>query len=280
MKYEIKNRWTGSVQFTAEIECEEDAPLSVKIGLSVLWGYKNGTNLYGAYLTRANLNGANLDGANLNGANLYRADLYRADLDGADLYGANLYGADLTRANLYRANLTRANLYGANLNGANLYGANLNGANLTRANLNGADLYRANLDGANLDGANLDGADLVGDRPFLQIGPIGSRQDQLRAWIRETGIYVQTGCFKGSLDDFCAAVQKSHGADEHGYEYLAAIDLIQVHAAIWGGDGERTGVILSEGRHERLPEPMGDADADVGELDPFNSRELESCSRQ
>ena len=131
MKYEIKNRWTGSVQFTAEIECAEDAPMSVKIGLSGLWGYKNGADLYGAYL---------------------------------------------------------------------------------------------------------DGADLVGDRPFLQIGPIGSRQDQLRAWIRETGTYVQTGCFKGSLDDFCAAVQKSHGADDRGLEYLAAIDLIQVHAEIWGAD--------------------------------------------
>ena len=30
MKYEILNRWTGAVQFTAEIEANEDTPLGVR----------------------------------------------------------------------------------------------------------------------------------------------------------------------------------------------------------------------------------------------------------
>jgi len=133
MKFEIKNRWTGEVQFTAEIKCNKNDERELMIGLAVKWAIENGANL-----TRANLYGANLDGANLDGANLTRA---------------NLYGANLTRANLTRANLDGANLDGANLTRANLYGANLYGANLTRANL----------DGANLDGANLDGAKNIGD---------------------------------------------------------------------------------------------------------------------
>ena len=58
MKFEIKNRWTGAVQVTAEIECEEGAEHSIKLGLAVKWAYKEG---------------ANLDGANLYGANLYGA---------------------------------------------------------------------------------------------------------------------------------------------------------------------------------------------------------------
>ena len=44
-----------------------------------------------------------------------------------------------------------------------------------RAALEKAVSAGAYLDGANLDGANLTGANLVGNRPILQIGPIGSR---------------------------------------------------------------------------------------------------------
>src|SRR4030065_190927 len=69
----------------------------------------------------------------------------------------------------------KANLYGANLYGANLCGANLGGAALSGANLGGANLGGANLYGANLGGANLgESGKLTGDRPFFQIGPIGS----------------------------------------------------------------------------------------------------------
>ena len=128
IKFEIKSRWTGAVQFTAEIECADEAPISLKIGLAVKWGIKS----------RADLSGADLYGADLSGANLSRANLYGADLYGANLSRANLSGADLSGANLSRANLSRANLSGANLSGADLSGANLSGANLSRADLYGA----------------------------------------------------------------------------------------------------------------------------------------------
>ena len=88
IKFEIKSRWTGAVQFTAEIECADEAPISLKIGLAVKWGIKS----------RADLSGADLYGADLSGANLSRADL-----SGADLYGANLSRANLSRADLYGA---------------------------------------------------------------------------------------------------------------------------------------------------------------------------------
>ena len=99
-KYDVKNRYTGEVQFTAEIECTSDALPSVKLGLAVRWGFKAGANLAGAYLA----------GAYLDGAYLARANLAGANLAGADLAGADLAGAYLTRANLARANLTGATL--------------------------------------------------------------------------------------------------------------------------------------------------------------------------
>ena len=130
MKYEVKNRFTGIVQFTTEINCDESESDPIKLGLAVKWGLENKSNLSGA-----DLRGADLDGAYLYGANLGAADLSHANLHGAHLYGANLGGADLSHANLSGANLRDANLGDANLRDADLRGASLGGADLVYANL-------------------------------------------------------------------------------------------------------------------------------------------------
>ena len=70
IKFEIKNRFTGAVKFTAEIDCERDAFCSIKVGLAVKWAMKNSANLIDADLRGANLRGADLRGANLIDANL------------------------------------------------------------------------------------------------------------------------------------------------------------------------------------------------------------------
>jgi uncharacterized protein YjbI with pentapeptide repeats len=157
MKFAIKNRFTGEIQFTAEIKCAKDEVESVKIGLAVRWAIETRADLSGADLSRADLSRADLSRANLSGADLSRADLSRADLSGAYLSGADLSGADLSRANLSGADLSRAYLSGADLSGADLSRAYLSGADLS-----GADLSRANLSGAYLSGADLSGADLSG----------------------------------------------------------------------------------------------------------------------
>jgi hypothetical protein len=115
MKFAIRNRWTGNVQFEAEIEATDDTPLRIKIGLAVKWARKSGANLSDADLSGAVLRGANLRGANLSGADLSDADLSGAVLRGANLRGANLSGADLRGANLSDADLSDADLSGANL---------------------------------------------------------------------------------------------------------------------------------------------------------------------
>lgn len=97
-----------------------------------------------------------------------------------------------------------------------------------KADLRWADLYRANLGGANLGGANL-----VGSRPVMQIGPIGSRADYLIAVVTTDGVRVTAGCFSGTLDEFRAAVESTHGDSEHGRDYRAAIAMIKAHAEIW-----------------------------------------------
>lgn len=58
MQFEIKNCWSGRVQYNAEIECSADASTGVKIGLAVLWAIRSGANLSGANLSGADLSGA------------------------------------------------------------------------------------------------------------------------------------------------------------------------------------------------------------------------------
>ena len=103
--FEVRNRWSGEVQFAAQIECSEDTPFRLKLGLAVKWALKTGANLSWADLSVADLSGADLSVADLSGANLSVADL-----SGADLSGANLSGADLSRANLSWVDLSVANL--------------------------------------------------------------------------------------------------------------------------------------------------------------------------
>jgi len=131
------------------------------------------------------------------------------------------------------ADLSGANLYGANLYGANLRGADLGGANLRGADLGGADLYGANLRGADLRGADLGGKKLVGDRPFLQLGPIGSRSDYLLSFITDAGVMLRAGCFFGSRDEFELKLAEEHGSNEHAQEYRAALVLVDKHAELW-----------------------------------------------
>ena len=128
-----------------------------------------------------------------------------------------------------KANLGDANLYGANLRSANLYGANLYGANLRSADLRSADLYGANLYGANLG----DAGKLTGDRPYFAVGPIGSQQDVLAAFLTEKGVYLRAGCFFGTVEQFRAKLEGEHGDNVHGKEYTAALGLVLAHYEAW-----------------------------------------------
>ncbi|KDB68555.1 pentapeptide repeat protein [Bordetella bronchiseptica A1-7] len=108
MKFEIKNRWTGAVLFTADVPEETESGMVARVALEQ------------AVKARANLAGANLARAYLAGAYLAGADLVDADLAGADLAGANLADAYLAGADLVDAYLAGADLAGANLADANL----------------------------------------------------------------------------------------------------------------------------------------------------------------
>jgi len=192
-KYEVRNRWTNAVQFTAEITCAPDAPMSVKLGLAVRWGVEN----------KANLSDANLSGAYLSGASLSDA------------------------------NLSGAYLSGAYLRGASLSDANLSGAYLSGAYLSGADLSGASLSGANLSGASLSDADLSGEKVTRTFAAVDRSDGyQFRAFELEAGgIKIQAGCRWFTPVEYRAHVAAKYPDTDRAAETLLIIGFIEARWA-------------------------------------------------
>jgi len=184
MKFEIRNRWSGAVQYTCELSAEvADKSYSVQLGFAVKKAIAEKANLSAADLSAANLSAADLSAADLSDANLSAADLSAANLRAANLSAADLSAANLSAADLSDANLSAADLSDANLSAANLRAANLSAADLSDANLSAADLRAANLSAANLSAANLRAANLsAADLSAADLQPIRADFYDVLSW--------------------------------------------------------------------------------------------------
>lgn len=61
---------------------------------------------------------------------------------------------------------------------------------------------------------------------YITIGPIGSRND-ITTFIRtDNGIYVNCGCFEGTIEEFENEVIEYHEDNKYGKDYLAAIEFV------------------------------------------------------
>ena len=89
--------------------------------------------------------------------------------------------------------------------------------------------------GADLSGAKITATlFLVGFRPIFKIFPLGSRNDCFMAFLTNQGVFLRTGCFFGSVEDFKLKLTETHNGNQHGQEYEAALVLVQKHAELWG----------------------------------------------
>ena len=69
------------------------------------------------------------------------------------------------------------------------------------------------------------GAKLAKSSDYLLIGPIGSRE-AFMTWTRSDDC-IATGCFRGTVKEFLAAVRETHGDNEHAQAYRAAVKFIR-----------------------------------------------------
>src|SRR5437016_5999362 len=106
---------------------------------------------------------------------------------------------------------------------ANLSGSDLSGSDLRWSDLRGSDLRGSNLSGSDLSGSDLSGSDL-GTVLVYQIGPIGSRWDQLViVRLADGAIEARTGCFVGNIDELRGAIANTHGDNEYARQYGVAL---------------------------------------------------------
>ena len=67
-------------------------------------------------------------------------------------------------------------------------------------------------------------------RDYLTVGPVGSRNDFTTFAKDQNGnVAVSCGCFYGTLDEFYEKVGATHGNNNFGVEYRAAIELAKAH---------------------------------------------------
>jgi len=215
MKYEIKHRFAGTVQFTAEINCDENESDPIKLGLAVKWGLKNKSNLRNADFSNADLRGAYLSGANLYGANLGNAYLSNANLSNADFSKANLSNAYLGNANLSNANLSNA--YLGNADFSNAY---LGNADFSNADFSNADFSKANLSNADFRGANLGDSDLISG---------GQRLDgyEFYGQIKDGELWIKAGCRYFSIDEARRHWNETRKDTTLGDETFLRLDMIE-----------------------------------------------------
>ena len=73
-----------------------------------------------------------------------------------------------------------------------------------------------------------DRARVCGPSCLLVVSPLGSRDGATTFYAASDAIRVVCGCFSGTLDEFAAAVEETHGDNEHGQAYRLAIELAKL----------------------------------------------------
>lgn len=62
----------------------------------------------------------------------------------------------------------------------------------------------------------------------MRVNYIGSRNDGATFINSDDGLYVQCGCFFGSVDEFISAVKQKHKGTVHEKTYLLAVNIAKV----------------------------------------------------
>ena len=72
-------------------------------------------------------------------------------------------------------------------------------------------------------------ADVYSAYAIMTVSNVGSRNDTTTFFARkDKQIGVTCGCFSGTIDEFEAAVKKTHGDNEHGKVYMLAIEMAKL----------------------------------------------------
>ena len=76
-------------------------------------------------------------------------------------------------------------------------------------------------------------ARVSGDADIIWISHLGSRYGTTTICrTKSNDLFVSCGCFEGTLNQFEAQIEKTHGNNKFGKEYMALISLVKIHFGI------------------------------------------------
>ena len=224
MRFQIRALWSDDVKF----ECELDASFETKP-----YGLQLGAAFRIALDQKASLDGCNLDKINLSEQSFRDVRIYGSTFVGSTFVGSTFDGSTFDGSRFVGSTFVGSRFDGSRFVGSTFVGSTFDGSTFDGSTFDGSTFDGSTFDGKNVWIFNGKKILLAGQRPFISYGPVGSRGTYVTAIGTADGIFVQTGCFTGTLDRFKAQVAEKHGTNAHAREYQAFVTLAETHFALY-----------------------------------------------
>lgn len=224
MKYEIKSWSAGKLLFTLEGE-----NWKLAFTAAVTAGQKfDEADLSGKDFSdiEVDCKDSSFDNCRFDNCCFDSSRFYNCCFD-SSFYSSSFYSSSFYNCRFYNSHFY-GSFYNSRFDNCSFYNSRFKNSRFYSSIFDNCRLYSSRFDNSSFADKKI-----TGPRPFFFVGPLGSDQRQLMAVSTEKGIHLVTGCFSGSIDEFCAALKKKHGDNEHGKEYAAAIQMIEAHFEIW-----------------------------------------------
>ena len=174
-KFNVHNRWTGEVAFTAEIEVTSDMSRGWQLRLAVVWALANSVPC-----TDLNLNGADFTGWKCpEGSRFVRSSFIGSHFDGSRFVRSSFIGSHFVGSHFDGSSFDGSHFDGSSFDGSRFDGSRFIGSHFVGSHFDGSRFVGSHFDGSRFDGSRFDGSHFVGSH-FVRSSFIGSRFDGSR----------------------------------------------------------------------------------------------------
>ena len=147
-KFNVHNRWTGEVAFTAEIEVTSDMSRGWQLRLAVVWALANSVPC-----TDLNLNGADFTGWKCPEGSRFVCSRF----DGSSFDGSRFDGSSFDGSRFVGSSFVGSSFVGSSFDGSRFVGSSFDGSSFV-----GSSFVGSSFDGSRFVGSSFDGSSFVG----------------------------------------------------------------------------------------------------------------------
>ena len=163
-QFEVMNRWTGKVAFTATIETTPDMQRRWKLRLAVIWALENSVPCNSLVLDGADFSGyvcpigssfvgssfvgSRFDGSNFDGSNFARSSFDGSSFVRSSFVGSNFDGSRFVRSRFVVSSFVGSSFVGSSFVRSRLHGSNFDGSRFVRSSFDGSIFVRSRFVGS------------------------------------------------------------------------------------------------------------------------------------